>query len=228
MEELIGAGLGSLVSLYNADKEREYKREQDEKRRRYLEYANTQAQNQYNNMMDLLDEYDANRMKYATPEMQQEFMDLVNSYNPSDYVYDFDKFNYDKSVDDFIDPNAQKISEMAGLQTQADATAGGAAGGTGALANMGYSRWQAASDLYKQAKQDLMNDRQQAYREYSDYIGNMQNKLNAMSTQQMGKINLLGGNIDKEQQLNSDYMSDLLGIMGDKAQTQINTTMGAF
>ena len=228
MEELIGAGLGSLVSLYNADKEREYKREQDEKRRRYMEYANTQAQNQYNNMMDLLDEYDANRMKYATPEMQQEFMDLVNSYNPSDYVYDFDKFNYDKSVDDFIDPNAQKISEMAGLQTQADATAGGAAGGTGALANMGYSRWQAASDLYKQAKQDLMNDRQQAYREYSDYIGNMQNKLNAMSTQQMGKINLLGGNIDKEQQLNSDYMSDLLGIMGDKAQTQINTTMGAF
>ena len=228
MEELIGEGLGSLVGLYNADKEREYKREQDEKRRRYMEYANTQAQNQYNNMMDLLDEYDANRMKYATPEMQQEFMDLVNSYKPSDYVYDFDKFNYDKSVDDFIDPNAQKISEMAGLQTQADATAGGAAGGTGALANMGYSRWQAASDLYKQAKQDLMNDRQQAYREYSDYIGNMQNKLNAMSTQQMGKINLLGGNIDKEQQLNSDYMSDLLGIMGDKAQTQINTTMGAF
>lgn len=228
MEELIGEGLGSLVGLYNADKEREYKREQDEKRRRYMEYANTQAQNQYNNMMDLLDEYDANRMKYATPEMQQEFMDLVNSYNPSDYVYDFDKFSYDKSVDDFIDPNAQKISEMAGLQTQADATAGGAAGGTGALANMGYSRWQAASDLYKQAKQDLMNDRQQAYREYSDYIGNMQNKLNAMSTQQMGKINLLGGNIDKEQQLNSDYMSDLLGIMGDKAQTQINTTMGAF
>lgn len=228
MEELIGAGLGSLVGLYNADKEREYKREQDEKRRRYMEYANTQAQNQYNNMMDLLDEYDTNRMKYATPEMQQEFMDLVNSYKPSDYVYDFDKFNYDKSVYDFIDPNAQKISEIAGLQTQADATAGGAAGGTGALANMGYSRWQAASDLYKQAKQDLMNDRQQAYREYSDYIGNMQNKLNAMSTQQMGKINLLGGNIDKEQQLNSDYMSDLLGIMGDKAQTQINTTMGAF
>lgn len=228
MEELIGAGLGSLVGLYNADKEREYKREQDEKRRRYMEYANTQAQNQYNDMLNLLSGYDADRMKYATPEMQQEFMDLVNSYNPSDYVYDFDKFNYDKSVDDFIDPNAQKISEMAGLQTQADATAGGAAGGTGALANMGYSRWQAASDLYKQAKQDLMNDRQQAYREYSDYIGNMQNKLNAMSTQQMGKINLLGGNIDKEQQLNSDYMSDLLGIMGDKAQTNVNTTLGAF
>lgn len=228
MEELIGAGLGSLVGLYNADQERKYKREQDEKRGRYLQYANEQAQSQYDKMLDLMNQYNADRMQYATPEMQNEFMNLVNSYNPSDYVYDFDKFNYDKSVDDFIDPNAQKISEMAGLQTQADATAGGAAGGTGALANMGYSRWQAASDLYKQAKQDLMNDRQQAYREYSDYIGNMQNKLNAMSTQQMGKINLLGGNIDKEQQLKSDYMSDLLGIMSDKATTQINTTMGAF
>lgn len=228
MEELIGAGLGSLVGLYNADQERKYKREQDAKRQRYMQYANQQAQQQYDNMIDLMNQYNADRMQYATPEMQNEFMNLVNSYNPSDYVYDFDKFNYDKSVDDFIDPNAQKISEMAGLQTQADATAGGAAGGTGALANMGYSRWQAASDLYKQAKQDLMNDRQQAYREYSDYIGNMQNKLNTLSNQQMGKINLLGGNVDKEQQLKSDYLSDLLGIMGDKTQTQINTTMGAF
>lgn len=228
VEDLIGQGMGALVNLYNSSKEREYQREQDRKRRQALEQANAVAQQQYDQMLGLMNDYDENRFHYSTPVTENEFMKLVGSYNPNDYVYDFDKFNYGKSVDDFIDPNAEKIAEMAGLSTQGDATLAGNAGGTGALANMGYSRWQAASDLYKQAKDDLLRDRQQAYGEYSDYIRNMQNKLNTMSTQQMNKINLLGGNIDKEQQLKSDYMSDLLGIMGDKASTNVNTTLGAF
>lgn len=228
VEDLIGQGMGALVNLYNSSKEREYQREQDRKRRQALEQANAVAQQQYDQMIGLMNDYDTNRFHYTTPANEKEFMQLVGSYNPNDYVYDFDKFNYGKSVDDFIDPNAEKIAEMAGLSTQGNATLAGNAGGTGALANMGYSRWQAASDLYKQAKDDLLRDRQQAYGEYSDYIRNMQNKLNTMSTQQMNKINLLGGNIDKEQQLKSDYMSDLLGIMGDKASTNVNTTLGAF
>lgn len=228
VEDLIGQGMGALVNLYNSSKEREYQREQDRKRRQALEQANAVAQQQYDQMLGLMNDYDRDRFHYSTPVTENEFMQLVGSYNPNDYVYDFDKFNYGKSVDDFIDPNAEKIAEMAGLSTQGNATLAGNAGGTGALANMGYSRWQAASDLYNQAKNDLLQDRQQAYGEYSDYIRNMQNKLNTMSNQQMNKINLLGGNIDKEQQLKSDYMSDLLDIMGDKVSTNINSTLGSF
>ena len=93
---------------------------------------------------------------------------------------------------------------------------------------MGYSRWNAASDLYKQAQNDLYRDRNQAYQEYSDYITNMQNKLNTLSNQQLKKIDMLGGNVEKEEQAKSDYMADLLGVMGDKAQSNINATIGAF
>ena len=71
-------------------------------------------------------------------------------------------------------------------------------------------------------------DRSQAYREYGDYITNMQNKLNTISQGQLNKANLLGGAISNEQQQQSDYMADLLGIMGDKASTNVNATIGAF
>lgn len=226
--ELIAGGLGALTDLYTSEKEREYKREQDAKRRQALSEANSYAQQQYDQMLGLMNQYDQDRMKYADNSTNKQFMDLVNNYNPKDYVYNFKPFEYTKTVDNFVDPNANKIAEMAGLSTQGDATMAGNAGGTGALANMGYSRWQAASDLFKQAQDQQLRDRSQAYQEYSDYIGNMQNKLNTLSTQQMNKINLLGGNIDKEQQLKSDYLSDLLGVMGDKAQTNVNTTLGAF
>ena len=56
----------------------------------------------------------------------------------------------------------------------------------------------------------------------------MQNKLNTLSNQQLTKINMLGGNVEKEEQAKSDYMSDLLGVMGDRAQSNINATIGAF
>lgn len=226
--EIIAGGLGALTNLYTSEQERKAKRREDEARRLAMQQANDYAQGQYDQMLELMRGYDRDRMRYANPQTQQEFMELMNSYDPGEYVYDFEPFEYNRTVEDFVDPTSQKIAEMAGLNTQAAATDAGNAGGTGALANMGYSRWQAASDLYDKAQDQYYRDRSQRYSEYSDYIRNMQNKLNALSNQQMNKINLLGGAVDKEQAARSDYMSDLLGIMGDKAQTNINATAGAF
>ena len=228
ISDIVGGLVGGLTDLYTSEQERKAKREQDAARRTAMREANNYAQEQYNQMLQKMYDYNTSRMRYANPNTNQEFLSLVDSYDPNAYVYDVKPFEYKKTVDDFIDPNAQKISEMAGLQTQGDATMAGAAGGTGALANMGYSRWQAASDLYKQAQEQQLRDRAQSYSEYSDYIKNMQNKLNTLSTQQMYKINLLGGLVDKEQTAQTDYLADIMGIMGDKAQTNVNTTMGAF
>jgi hypothetical protein len=226
--DIVTGLVGGLTNLYTSEQERKAKRKEDAARRAAMAEANTYAQGQYDQMLGLMDNYNTSRMRYANPNTNQEFLSLVDSYEPTEYAYDFKPFEYTKTVDDFIDPNAQKISEMAGLTTQGNATMAGNAGGTGALANMGYSRWQAASDLYKQAQEQQLRDRAQSYSEYSDYIKNMQNKLNTLSTQQMNKINLLGGLVDKEQTAQTDYLADIMGIMGDKAQTNVNTTMGAF
>ena len=228
--EIVGGFVNAATNMINAAEERNLQRELQQQKQREIQKALAQSNTQYQKMENLLKDYNDDRYNWADDATYKQFMDLVNNYDPNSYVYNFGKFGdeYNKTVDDFIDPNAQKITEMAGLQQQADSTVAGNAGGTGALANMGYSRWNAASDLYKQAQNDLYRDKNQAYQEYSDYITNMQNKLNTLSNQQMKKIDMLGGNVEKEEQAKSDYMSDLLGVMGDKAQSNINATIGAF
>lgn len=224
--EIVGGFVNAATNMINAAEERDLQRQQQQAKQRAISNALAQSNTEYQKMMNLLNDYNANRMRLADDDMVQQYKDLISNYQPE--VYDFDKFSYDKSVDDFMNPMADKIANLAGLETQASQAGAGAAGGTGAMAGMGYSRWKAAEDLYKDAQTQMNADRNQAYQEYSDYITNMQNKLNTISQGQLNKASLLGGAITNEQQQQSDYMADLLGIMGDKASTNVNATIGAF
>lgn len=218
--------LDTLVTSWMNQQAREDERKRQEAKQRAVQNAATQANVTYDQMMNLLNNYNDSRISLADDSMVQQYKDLISNYNPQ--TYDFNKFNYKKSVDDFLNPEAEKIAQLAGLQTQSDLAGQGAAKGTGALASLGYSRVKAAEDLYKDAQAQYNADRSQAYTEYNDYIQNMQNKLNTISQGQLQKANLLGGAIQNEQQQQSDYMSDLLGLMSDKTSTNINATMGAF
>ena len=216
----------TLINSWMNQQAREDERRQQEAKRRAVQNAAAQANVTFDQMTDILNSYNQNRMKLADDSMVSQYKDLISNYQPE--VYDFDKFSYDKSVEDFINPEAEKIAQLAGLETQAQMAGQGNAKGSGGLANIGYSRWKAAEDLYKDAQAQYNADRSQAYKEYGDYITNMQNKLNTISQGQLQKANLLGGAITNEQQQQSDYISDLLGIMGDKSSTNINAAMGAF
>lgn len=216
----------TLVNSWMNQQARDDERRQQEAKQRAVQNAAAQANVTFDQMQDILNSYNQGRMKLADDSMVQQYKDLISNYQPQ--VYDFDKFSYDKSVEDFINPEAEKIAQLAGLETQAQMAGQGNAKGTGGLANMGYSRWKAAEDLYKDAQAQYNADRSQAYKEYGDYITNMQNKLNTISQGQLQKANLLGGAVSNEQQQQADYISDLLGIMGDKSSTNINAAMGAF
>ena len=224
--EIVGGFVNAATSMINAAEERDQERRLQEQKERAIRTALAQSNTDFQKMQNILDEYNQNRIKLADDNLVQQYKDLMTSYEPQ--VYDFDKFSYDKSVEDFINPEAEKIAQLAGLETQAQAAAQGNAKGSGGLANIGYSRWKAAEDLYKDAQAQYNADRSQAYQEYGDYITNMQNKLNTISQGQLQKANLLGGAVTNEQGQQADYISDLLGIMGDKASTNINATIGAF
>lgn len=216
----------TLVNSWMNQQAREDKRRQQEAKRRAVQNAAAQANVTFDQMQDILNSYNQGRIKLADDDLVHQYKDLMTSYEPQ--VYDFDKFSYNKTVDDFMNPEAEKIAQLAGLETQAQMAGQGNAKGSGGLANMGYSRWKAAEDLYKDAQQQYNDDRSQAYKEYGDYITNMQKKLNTISQGQLQKIQMLGGAVTNEQQQQADYISDLLGIMGDKTSTNINAAMGAF
>ena len=217
---------GTLVNSWMNQQAREDEKRLQERKERAINSQLANANVTYDQMMNLLNQYNNNRISVADDSMVKQYKDLISNYNPQ--TYDFKEFNYGKTVDDFLNPEAEKIAQLAGLQTQSDLAGQGAAKGTGALASLGYSRVKAAEDLYKDAQAQYNADRSQAYTEYNDYIKNMQNKLNTISQGQLHKANLLGGAIQNEQTQQSDYMSDLLGLMSDKTSTNINATLGAF
>lgn len=219
-----GAGLNYINARQNAA---EAKRAAQEKQR-VIGEAGAAADTEYQAMLDMLNEWNENRTRLSTPEMVEEYQNLISEYQPQ--TYDFGKFSdeYNKTVEDFLNPEAEKIAELAGLKKQAELAGQGAAGGTAGLAGMGYSRWEAAENLYKDAQDALRQDRAQAYTEYGDYIDRMQKKLDTLNEGKLAKINLLGGNISQDLGAESDYMADLMAVMGDKASSRINTAVGAY
>lgn len=226
--DLLGDIIGAGVTLYEGEQNRKAQEELQRQKREALGSALDQSNLTYRDMQNILQNYDKDRIRLADDEMVRQYKDLIANYNPQ--TYDFGKFGdeYNKTVEDFLNPEAEKIAQLAGLQTQSDLASKGAAKGTGALASLGYSRVKAAEDLYKDAQAQYNADRSQAYTEYNDYIKNMQNKLDTISQGQLNKAKLLGGAIQNEQTQQSDYMSDLLSLMNDKASTNVNATLGAF
>lgn len=228
IENVIGDVLGAGVNLWNSYQQREEERKQREAKQRAIQQAQSQANATYDQIMGMLGDYDKSRIRLADDDMVQQYKDIMSNYEPQ--TYEFGKFSdeYNKSVEDFLNPEAEKIAQLAGLETQAQLAGQGGAKGTGALAGMGYSRWKAAEDLYKDAQAQYNADRAQSYREYGDYISNMQKKLDTISQGQLQKANLLGGAVSNEQQQQSDYIADLIGAMENKTGTNINATIGAF
>lgn len=216
----------TLVTSWMNQQAREDEKKQREAKQRAVQNAIAQGNVTFDQIQGILNDYNAGRIRLADDNTVNELKTLMNEYQPQ--VYDFDKFTYDKSVDDFIDPNAQKIAELAGLETQASQAGQGAAGGTGAMAGMGYNRWKAAEQLYKDAQQQYNAERSQAYQEYGDYIDRMQKKLDTISQGQLQKINMLSGAVQNEQTAQSDYISDLIGVLGDKTQMNIQGQSMAF
>lgn len=209
-----------------AEQQREWQEEMSKRKAEGIKTAGGQAMSTYNDIINMIKDNEAGRTSYLTPEMEKSYIDALQSYRPD--AYDFKEFEYDKSVEDFLNPEASKIAELAGLQTQSELAGQGAAKGTGALANMGYSRWKAAEDLYKDAQTQLLADRSQTYKEYGDYIDRMQKKLDTLNTEKLQQINVLGGAIGSEQQAKSDFMADLIAAMGDKGATQANIGVAAY
>lgn len=228
--EVVGGVAGGMFDtamnyIQNEKNRAAQERAAQEKARRISE-AGMAADATYNDILDMLENFKAGQYEWATPEQKELYQQLVTSYEPQ--TYDFGKFEYGKSVDDFLNPEAEKIAELAGLKKQAELAGMGAAKGSGADSVMGYSKWEAAEKLFEDAQNALREDRGQAYQEYGDYIDRMQKKLDTINQGTLNKINLLGGNISMDEEAQSDYMADLISVMADQAASKINTGVAAY
>ena len=216
-------GISSPIFGYaQYQQQRNDEKNRENRRRQALAEAGAKADTTFQSMEDVLAEAQKGQYEWATPEQKELYQQMVNEYAPQ--TYEFGKFSdeYNKTAEDFLNPEAEKIAELAGLRKQGELAGMGAGRGTGADALIGYSKWQAAEDLWKDAQEQAYRDRSQAYQEYGDYIDRQQRKLDTINQGNLQKIQLLQGNIAASEQQKSDNLSDLLAIMGDKASGQIN------
>lgn len=212
----IGGGLGLMAGIFSA-----YDAEQDaKKKRQILEDAKKQFNLTQNDIDALMQEYYSNPDNFlGTKEDVEAYRQAIESYNPSDFVYDFDEFSYDKSVDDFVNPYYDRIIQDTSDTVQHSAAGAGVGRGTGAANAIADAVAKKNDELYKTALQEYNTDRSQKYSEWSGNIDKMQQRLNQLKSATDTQIGLKGN-------LAQDYLTTQQQAMADQIASKQNRNNG--
>lgn len=232
---IVAAMLASAAaSMYSANKKSQASEEAAEKeyesRKQAINELRRQGQitdTEYNNMLQEVQDYYANRGSLGTQEDVNNYKADIEGYNPEDYVYDFKDFDYDKTKEDFLNPYYSKIIGDTRNQLQHSAAGAGLGRGTGAALNIAKGVAEKEDELYKTAMEEYNKDRAFEYQKYADAITNNQNKLNAIREGTQYKIGLEGDLANDYYNTQDQAMADALKVKQDQlnAKTAYTTAI---
>lgn len=224
----------ALASIYSANKQSQASEDASEKeyesRKQALNELRRQGQitdAEYDSMLQDVQNYYASRGSLGTQEDVNKYKADIEGYNPEDYVYDFDDFNYTKTKEDFLNPYYSKIIGDTRNQLQHSAAGAGLGRGTGAALNIAKGVAEKEDELYKTAMEEYNQDREFEYQKYADAITNNQNKLNAIREGQQYKIGLEGDLANDYYNTQDQAMADALKVKQDQlnAKTAYTTAI---
>lgn len=206
-------GIGGLaLGAYDSYKTREAK----EKARKELKKLGLESDASYATMLQDLTDYYANRNTLGTEQDAKTYSDLIHGYDPNDFVYDFDQFDYNKSVEDFYNPYRDKIIKGTSDALQHTAAGAGLGRGTGAALNIAKGVADKDQELYNAAYNQYSDDRNTSYNQWSDYINKMQQKLNTLQQGYNTKISMQGDLADDFYKVQDEQMADKLKLAQDR------------
>lgn len=207
-----GVAAASLLSNYmNSKAERDSKRDA----RAQLGQSQTATANEYDEMLRDIDSYYNGRGSLGTAKDVEDYKKAMAAYDPNSFVYNRGKFEdeYNKTASDFINPLRDKIiaNEIAGVQHSA--AGAGLGRGSGAAEAIAQAVADKDLELYRTAQEDYRDDRDFAYKKYSDYANAMQNKLDTLRSATDTKIALQGN-------LANDYYSTMDAAQADRLKAR--------
>lgn len=217
----------AAANTWSSNKDREQAQKLADQKATRVREAMSSANATYDDILKQLQAYRNNQYTFSSPEMVKDYKDTLSSFKPENYVYDFDKFNYDKTAQDYITPYMDQIIAATGNKVQNTAAGAGLGRSGGTAYDIAEAVAEKNDELYRTALQDYRDDRNFAYQEYSDFINNMQNKYNTMANLTGQKLSAMSGAIQHDEAQDKDYMSDILAIMQDKASNKINASLYA-
>lgn len=210
---LAGGALGAIAGVFASISE-----ESDAKRK---EEMLDDIKDRFNLTQDeidtLMEQYYANPENFlGTKEDVDAYKQAVQEYNPQDFVYDFDDFSYDKSVDDFVNPYYDKIIKDTSDKVQHSAAGAGLGRGTGAANAIAEAVAQKDDELYKTALQEYNADRSQSYNEWAGNIDRMQQRLNQLRAATDTQLNNLGTLADDYLTTRQNQYTDQIASMQNR------------
>lgn len=205
-----GIAAASLIgNMYNSSKDRQSRQDAAN----MLKEQQTASDNEYAQMLRDIDSYYNDRGSLGTAQDVTAYKDAIAGYDPNRFVYDRGEFDYNKTANDFITPLRDKIvaNEIAGVQHSA--AGAGLGRGSGAAEAIAQAVADKDLELYRTAQEDYRDDRDFAYKKYSDYANAMQNKLDTLRSATDTKIALQGN-------LANDYYSTMDAAQADRIRAR--------
>lgn len=220
---LIGAGVGTLAGLFSA-----YEQEQDEKRKReMLEKAAQQLNTNYETLKGLADQYYKENKSIGRTEDLSTYRDLVDSYDPNEFVYDAPEFEDVGPVDDYYAANKEAIINKVADTLQHKAAGQGIGRGTGAANSIATGVAEKNEDLYKDALAARNQDRQFAYNLWQTNIQNAQNRLKALQEGRQYQMGLYGTLADDYQNWQQAKFQTSMDIDKQKMNNDLSLTLAS-
>lgn len=225
---LVAAGIGAAGSIagaaiqgHYADKASEREAEARQAAAEELKRQGKLTDDEYVRMMNDIKGYYENRGSLGTASDVAAYRDAISSYNPEDYVADVGNFNFGKTKEDYLNPYYAQIIGQTRDELQHTAAGAGLGRGTGAALNIAKGVAEKSDELYNTAMTEYRDERDFAYKQYTDAITNAQNRLNSLREGNQYKMGLQGNLAQNYFDTMDARQSDLMAAQQDKLNAQV-------
>lgn len=218
-----GGAIGLAAGLFSA-----YEEAQDEKeRRRILEQASQQLNASTEELQSLVNQWYKDNPSIGSQQDVESYRNLVDTYDPNEFVYNYEDFDDKYNVDDYYAPNRDALIEKTGDAVQARAAGAGIGRGTGAANQIATAVADKNEDLYKDALEAMNQDRQFAYNLWNAKIQQGQNRLNQLKNAKDTQLSLYGGLAEDFQNWNKSKLQQQIDLDQQKMNNQLSLTLAS-
>lgn len=220
---LAGGVIGLGAGLFSA-----WEQEQDEKKKQQiLEQAARQLNTSTENLKALAAQYYKENASTGRAEDVQKYRDLIDTYDPNEFVYDAPEFEDNFDVNDYYAANKDAIINKTADAIQARAAGQGVGRGTGAANAIATGVAEKNEDLYKDALAARNQDRQFAYSLWQANIQNAQNRLKSLQEGKNTQMSLYGSLAEDYQNWQNSKFQTQMDLDKQKMQNDLNLTLAS-
>lgn len=220
---LAGGVIGLGAGLFTA-----WEQEQDEKKKQeILEQAAQQLNTSTENLKALAAQYYKENAATGRAEDIQKYRELIDTYDPNEFVYDAPEFEDKFDVNDYYAANKDAIINKTADAIQARAAGQGVGRGTGAANAIATGVAEKNEDLYKDALAARNQDRQFAYSLWQANIQNAQNRLKSLQEGKNAQLSLYGNLAEDYQNWQNAKFQTQMDIDKQKMNNDLSLTLAS-